>query len=78
MIVDRLEEGFAVCEKENGSFVNIPLGAGRIPGGRSGYQSPQGKNGQTPAFHLRMKQNRERGMRMVSFLWKRETNRDLP
>lgn len=26
MIVDRLEEGFAVCEKEDGSFVNIPLG----------------------------------------------------
>ncbi len=25
MIVDRLEEGFAVCEKEDGSFVNIPL-----------------------------------------------------
>ena len=26
MIVDRLEEDFAVCEKEDGSFVNIPLG----------------------------------------------------
>ena len=47
MIVDRLEEGFAVCEKEDGSFVNIPLGqiAGAVREGdllvsleKGGYQ----------------------------------------